>query len=79
MKIRVYGCPGKGGETEPQVFYFGLRRLPVIAILERWRDANQCYFEVKVDNGGRFLLRYAPASDHWELAAVGRASATRGL
>jgi hypothetical protein len=36
MKICVYGCPGRGGQSEPHVFYLGARRLPVIAILDRW-------------------------------------------
>jgi hypothetical protein len=73
MKICVYGCPGRGGESEPHVFYLGARRLPVVAILDRWNDAGHRYFEVKADDGRCFLLRYAPGSDHWELAAVCRA------
>jgi len=72
MKICVYGCPGRGGEAEPHVFYLGTRRLPVVAILDRWHDASHRYFEVKADDGRCFLLRHAPASDHWELAGVYR-------
>jgi len=72
MKICVYGCPGKGGENVPHVFYLGGRRLPVIAILNRWQDTEHRYFEVKADDGRSFLLRYAPSSDHWELAGVFR-------
>src|ERR1041384_2536466 len=45
MKICVYGCPGRGGEAEPHVFYLGTRRLPVVAILDRWHDASHRYFE----------------------------------
>lgn len=76
MKICVYGCPGKHGESEPHVFYLGARRLPVVAILDRWQDTGHHYFEVKADDGRRFLLRHALASDLWELAAVYRASQT---
>lgn len=72
MKICVYGCPGRGGESEPHVFYLGARRLPIVAILDRWRDPGHRYFEVKAQDGRCFLLRHAPASDHWELAAVYR-------
>ena len=72
MKICVYGCPGKGGEAEPHVFYLGARRLPVVAILDRWRDDAYRYFEVKAGDGRCFLLRHAPTSDQWELAAVYR-------
>jgi hypothetical protein len=55
------------------VFYLGTRRLPVVAILDRWHDASHRYFEVKADDGRCFLLRHAPATDHWELAGVYRA------
>jgi len=72
MRICVYGCPGKGGEAEPHVFYLGARRLPVVAILDRWRDEAHRYFEVTADDGRCFLLRHAAASGHWELAAVYR-------
>ena len=72
MKICVYGCPGKGGESEPHVFHLGARRLPVIAILDRWRDTGHRYFEVTADDGRRFLLRHVSATDHWELAGVYR-------
>jgi hypothetical protein len=77
MKICVYGCPGRGGESEPHVFYLGARRLPVIAILDRWRDTGHRYFEVKAEDGRCFLLRHSPTSDHWELAGVYRAPRRR--
>jgi len=48
------------------------RRLPVVAILDRWLDSGHHYFEVKAEDGRCFLLRHAPSSDHWELAAVYR-------
>jgi hypothetical protein len=72
MKICVYGCPGRGGQSEPHVFYLGTRRLPVIAILDRWQDAAHHYFEVSADDGRCFLLRHCPATDQWELAGVYR-------
>jgi hypothetical protein len=77
MKICVYGCPGRGGESEPHVFYLGARRLPVIAILDRWRDTGHRYFEVKAEDGRYFVLRHCPSSDHWELAGVYRAPRRR--
>jgi len=72
MKICVYGCPGRGGEAEPHVFYLGTRRLSVVAVSLKKKDASHRYFEVKADDGRCFLLRHAPASDHWELAGVYR-------
>jgi hypothetical protein len=74
MKICVYGCPGKDGRSEPHVFFLGARRLPVIAILNRWADSEHQYFEVKADDGRCFVLRHAPTSDSWELAGVYRAA-----
>jgi hypothetical protein len=77
MKICVYGCPDRRGESEPHVFYLGARRLPVIAILDRWQDSGHRYFEVKAEDGRCFLLRHAPANDQWELAGVFRAGSAR--
>ena len=77
MKICVYGCPGRGGESEPHVFYLGARRLPVLAILDRWQDTGHRYFEVKAEDGRCFLLRHSPSTDHWELAGVSRTRSPR--
>jgi hypothetical protein len=54
------------------VFYLGARRLPVVAILDRWQDAAHHYFEVSAYDGRCFLLRHCPATDQWELAGVYR-------
>jgi hypothetical protein len=72
MKICVYG-PSRGGEEQPQVFYLGARRLPVVAIIGRWLDGGHRCYEVSVDDGRRFVLRHEPATGRWELAAVYRA------
>ena len=79
MKICVYGCPGRGGEAEPHVFYLGTRRLPILAIVDRWKDATHRYFEVKASDGRCFLLRHTPQTDHWELAASTAAPAPGDL
>jgi hypothetical protein len=54
------------------VFYLGTRRLPILAIVDRWKDATHRYFEVKAGDGRCFLLRHSPKTDYWELAAVYR-------
>jgi hypothetical protein len=77
VKICVQCCPGESGETEPRVFYVGGRRLSVTAVLDRWQEADHRYFEVTTGGARRFLLRSAPASESWELAAVYRAGAAR--
>ncbi len=73
MRICVASGRGRRG-TEPGVFYLGGRRLPVLSIVERWGDPSHAYFKVEVVDGRRFVLRYHPTSNSWELVSVlGRA------
>jgi hypothetical protein len=58
------------GEETPCAFYLGGRRLPVLAVIEHWQDATHHYYEVMVDDGRRFVLRFEPGLRSWELAAV---------
>jgi hypothetical protein len=58
------------GEETPCAFYLGGRRLPVLAVIERWQDSMHQYYEVMVDDGRRFVLRFEPGLRSWELAAV---------
>jgi len=69
MKICVLSRTGRGGH-DPQVFHLGQRRLPVVAVLEQWTEAQHRYFKVRVEDGRRFVLRYDPATGAWELAAA---------
>lgn len=69
MKICVHSNRGPRGEETPCAFYLGGRRLPVLAVLERWADSTHGYFEVMVDDGRRFVLRHQPTLRCWELAA----------
>jgi formylglycine-generating enzyme required for sulfatase activity len=70
MKICVLSRTGRGGQYDPQVFHLGQRRLPVVAVLEQWSEAQHRYFKVRVEDGRRFVLRHDPASGAWELAAA---------
>ena len=70
MKICVLSRTGRGGESDPQVFHLGQRRLPVVAVLEQWTEAQHRYFKVRVEDGRRFVLRHDPATGAWELAAA---------
>ena len=70
MKICVHSNRGPRGDETPCAFYLGGRRLPVLAVLERWTDSTHAYFEVMVDDGRRFVLRYLATLRCWELAAV---------
>jgi hypothetical protein len=70
MKICVLSRANRGGTYDPQVFHLGSRRLPVVAVLEQWTEAQHRYFKVRVDDGRRFVLRHDPVTGAWELAAV---------
>ena len=70
MKICVHSNRGPRGEETPCAFYLGGRRLPVLAVLQRWSDATHAFYEVVVDDGRRFVLSLQPGTRSWELAAV---------
>jgi hypothetical protein len=68
MKICVHTS---GGPFEqPHVFYVGGHRLLVAGLLDRWNDMTHRHYEVRVQDGRRFLLRQDIAARSWELAAV---------
>lgn len=70
MNICVHTSPGRRGEEEPHVFFVGGRRLLIEAILDRWTSDRHRYFEVRCDDGRRFLLRFDGERRGWELAGV---------
>jgi hypothetical protein len=70
MKICVQSSTGTHGEQTPRCMHLGGRRVPVIAILDRWQVTDHRYFQVKDIDGRRFVLRYEPQTQSWELTAV---------
>jgi hypothetical protein len=70
MKICVLTNPGAHGEQEPRAFQLGGRRVPVIAILDRWEAPAHHYFQVRDYEGRRFVLKHDPQTGTWELEAV---------
>lgn len=70
MKICVLSRRGRGGNSDPQVFHLGSRRLPVVAILDEWTECAQRCFRVRVEDGRRFVLRHDPETGRWELGAA---------
>jgi len=66
MEIRV-----EVAEGEPQVVWFGRRRLPVHAVLDRWWGPGMRWWKVQTDDGAYILRREMPDGE-WELAAVPR-------
>ena len=74
MNICVHTSPGRRGEQEPRVFFVGCNRLIVAGVLDRWDAHPHRYFEVRCDDGRRFLLRFDTERNGWELAGVYAAS-----
>lgn len=70
MKISVLSSPGTRGEVVPRCMHLGGRRVPVVAILDRWQETAHRYYQVRDLDGRRFVLRYEPESGSWELTAV---------
>ena len=72
MKICVLTHPGFRGQ-EPRSFQLGTRRVPVVAVLDRWELPSQnyfSYFRVRDREGRCFVLRHDSRSGNWELEAV---------
>jgi hypothetical protein len=76
MKICVGSFRGEREREEPTSFYLGARRLPVLAVVERWHEPGRAYYRVQVGDGRRFVLRYEAATVSWELVSVSGRSAT---
>ena len=77
MRICVMAYRKATGDEQPAAFYLGGRRLPVTVVIERWSEGAARYYEVRVEDGRRFVLRHDPPSRTWTLAAVYAASAVR--
>jgi hypothetical protein len=70
MKICVLSRIDRLGQSGPDALHLGQRRLRVVLVLARWAEPPYHYFEVRVEDGRRFVLRHDPDSGVWELAAA---------
>ena len=70
MRISVLTSSGSHGEVVPRCLHLGGRRVPVVAILDRWQATTHQYYQVRDLDGRRFVLRYEPDTQNWELTAV---------
>ena len=50
------------------------RRLRVLDIARRWQDLDARFFQVRADDGNRYLLRHDQRSDEWSVVEVVRAN-----
>ena len=72
MELRV-----ELGDDDPKVVWFGSRRLPVLAMVDRWWGADARWWKVETADGACILRRAMPDGP-WELAAVPRSQAATG-
>ena len=70
MKICVLSRIDRLGQSGPDALHLGQRRLRVVLVLAQWAEPPHRYFEVRVEDGRRFVLRHHPDSGAWELAAA---------
>ena len=71
MDLRVESKESPRGEREPDVIWFGSRRVAVRGIVDRWYGAHQRWWKVDTEDG-LYVLRRDDRSGEWDLAAVTR-------
>ncbi|MDB5897828.1 MAG: hypothetical protein JWP22_2891 [Ramlibacter sp.] len=71
MQIRVECQSREPGELEPEVVWFGSRRVAVQAVVDRWYGQHQRWWKVDTEDG-LYVLRRDDSTGEWELAAVTR-------
>jgi hypothetical protein len=72
LGVRVECYAGHRGEEEPRAFYFGVRRVEVQEILDRWLAPDHRYFKVRGDDSATYILRHDVVNDRWELTLFER-------
>ena len=65
--IRVECYAGYRGEEEPRRLYLGPRGIEIDEILDRWLDPRHCYFKVRGDDGGIYILRHDEDLQRWDM------------
>ena len=71
MDLRVECQEDAGGIAEPAVVWFGSRRVPIRAVIDRWYGPHHRWWKVDTEEGA-YVLRRDEMSGAWDLAAVVR-------
>ena len=74
MKLQVECHAGHRADEEPRAIVLDGHRLRVLGIARRWQDVGARYFQVRAEDGHRYLLRHDEQSDEWEVVEVQRTS-----
>lgn len=65
----VVDCqPGHGSEPMPHVLHFGLARVAVKALVDRWDGRDHRYFKLLGEDGATYFVHHDLPSGLWELA-----------
>jgi hypothetical protein len=65
--LRVECYAAHRAESEPRRLHLGRREVAVTEILDRWLDLRHCYYKLRGDDGGIYLLRHDTETGRWEL------------
>lgn len=71
MQVEIRVELDAAAQADPAVVWFGSRRLPVNAVLDRWWGPGMRWWKVDTDDGP-YILRRSEHDSRWELAAVPR-------
>jgi len=74
MKVHIECHAGHRADEEPRVIEIDGKRLRVLGIARRWQDVDARYFQVRLEDGDRYVLRHDERSDDWSVVEVVRAS-----
>ena len=73
MKVRVECHAGFRADEEPRALEIDGRRLRVLGIARRWQDVGARYFQIRAEDGHRYLLRHDEQTDEWLVLEVQQA------
>jgi hypothetical protein len=71
MVLNVECALTPAGALEPQVVWFGARRVDVREVIDRWYGSSQRWWKVDTEDG-LYVLRLDDSTGVWDLAAVVR-------
>jgi len=67
LEIHVECYAGYRGEETPRTIQFGLRRVQVKTVLDRWLSPDHRYFKVLCDDDSIYIIRHDTLSRTWVL------------
>lgn len=66
-KIEVVAYSGYKANERPMYFIFGMQKMEVKSVLDRWYGPEHDYFKVLADNGRVYIIKWNRILDAWFL------------